>query len=254
MIESAALLLPALPPTTYVWIALICFVAAAVSGMSASGGGMIVTVFIAPILGPKAIVPVITVFALFLNATRVWAYARDVNPKIAGTVLLTALPSMVAGALIYIELDETTVSLWLGITLLLAIPARYVLLRFKKRVGAAGLMTAGLPFGFVTGASIGAGMLIVPFLLAAGLAGPALLASDAVISLIMGLVRIPLFGLGEVLDLRLFLIGILMGLASIPGTWTAAWIVRRTSLRIHTVFMEVLIIAGGLNFIRMAFF
>lgn len=37
-----------------------------------------------------------------------------------------------------------------------------------------------------------------------------------------------------------------MGLCTVPGTWVAAWILRRTSVRIHTVFVETLIVAGGI--------
>jgi uncharacterized protein len=37
-----------------------------------------------------------------------------------------------------------------------------------------------------------------------------------------------------------------MGLCTIPGTWAAAWIVKRTSIRIHTLAMEGLVMAGGI--------
>jgi hypothetical protein len=40
-----------------------------------------------------------------------------------------------------------------------------------------------------------------------------------------------------------------MGLCTIPGTWVAAWIVKRTDIRIHTLFVEVLIVVGGASFI-----
>ncbi len=36
-----------------------------------------------------------------------------------------------------------------------------------------------------------------------------------------------------------------MGLCTIPGTWIAAWIVRRTDIRIHTLLMEALVVLGG---------
>jgi uncharacterized protein len=40
-----------------------------------------------------------------------------------------------------------------------------------------------------------------------------------------------------------------MGLFTVPGTWLAAWVVRRTSVRIHTIFVEALIVIGGLAMI-----
>ena len=36
-----------------------------------------------------------------------------------------------------------------------------------------------------------------------------------------------------------------MGLCTIPGTRAAAWIVKRTSIRIHTLAMEGLVMASG---------
>ena len=36
-----------------------------------------------------------------------------------------------------------------------------------------------------------------------------------------------------------------MSLCTIPGTWVATWIVRRTDIRIHSLLMEGLVGAGG---------
>ena len=51
------------------------------------------------------------------------------------------------------------------------------------------------------------------------------------------------------LNPSLFIVALLMGLCTIPGTWVAAWIVKRTDLRIHTLFVEALIVIGGASFI-----
>jgi uncharacterized membrane protein YfcA len=40
-----------------------------------------------------------------------------------------------------------------------------------------------------------------------------------------------------------------MGLCTVPGTWVGAWLVRRTSIRLHSIFLEALIILGGVSLI-----
>src|SRR3546814_11638185 len=78
-----------------------------------------------------------------------------------------------------------------------------------------------------------------------GLAGPALLATDAAIAVIVNFAKVIFFGGLDALTPSLFLIALAMGLCTIPGTWVAAWIVKRTDIRVHTLFVEALIVVGG---------
>jgi hypothetical protein len=82
-----------------------------------------------------------------------------------------------------------------------------------------------------------------------GLAGPALLATDAAIAVIVNFGKIIFFGSLDALSLSLFVVAVAMGLCTIPGTYVAAWIVKRTDIRIHTIFVEALIFIGGGSFI-----
>ena len=96
-------------------------------------------------------------------------------------------------------------------------------------------------------------MIIVSLLLASGLMGPALLGTDAVIGMLTGLVRMAMFGAYELLPLDLLVAGLLTGLVTVPGTWVASCIVKRTDVRIHTIGMEIVIVVGGLSFLWRAF-
>src|SRR3546814_12723616 len=87
-----------------------------------------------------------------------------------------------------------------------------------------------------------------------GLAGPALLATDAAIAVIVNFAKVIFFGGLDALTPSLFLIALAMGLCTIPGTWVAAWIVKRTDIRVHTLFVEALIVVGGASFIYGSFF
>ena len=104
-------------------------------------------------------------------------------------------------------------------------------------------------FGFLSSIIVGAGMLVIPILMGFGLAGPALLATDAAIAVIVNFGKIIFFGTLDALTPSLFIMAVVMGLFTIPGTWVAAWIVRRTDIRIHTLFIEALIVVGGASLI-----
>lgn len=92
-------------------------------------------------------------------------------------------------------------------------------------------------------------MLIVPMLMGIGFAGPALLATDAAIAVVTNLFKAVVFGALDALSMAHFVLALILGVCTIPGTACAAWIVRRTSLRLHTAMIEGLILIGGLGMI-----
>ena len=233
----------------YLMVSLVCLFASTLSGMSGFGGGMIISVFIAPIIGVEAVVPVMSVLMLFTNGFRVWIYLRSLDWRITLLIVSTSIPSVLLGSLFYVSVDTGVIGLLLGAILIASVPLRRYLDRRKVVVSPGAMRVFGIPYGFLGGTAIGAGMLLIPILLGAGLAGPALLATDAAIAVAMNVAKVLVFGRFEALDLQLFAAGVLMGLCTIPGTWAASWIVTRTSIRVHTLFMEALVLAGGTMFI-----
>ena len=73
----------------------------------------------------------------------------------------------------------------------------------------------------------------------------ALVATDAVVSVVMGLVKVALFGSLDALDLELALVGLLVGLFTAPGAFLArAWL-RHIPAGVHAGFMEAIVVAGA---------
>jgi hypothetical protein len=50
-------------------------------GLSGYGAGLLITLFIAPIVGPQALIPMISVLMLINNASRVWFYRHAMDLK-----------------------------------------------------------------------------------------------------------------------------------------------------------------------------
>jgi uncharacterized membrane protein YfcA len=223
----------------------VCFAAGVLGGLSGYGAGMLVTVFIAPIVGPKALVPMISVLMLINNGSRVWFYRHALDLRTVVRVSVVALPMAWIGAQLYVRLDSSIVQIVLGAVLIASVPLRRAMAGARITPGPMAVYGIGALFGFLSSLIVGAGMLIVPMLMGVGYAGAALLATDAAIAVVVNLFKSIVFGALDALTLQHTVLALVLGLCTIPGTAAAAWMVRRTSLRVHTALVEGLILLGG---------
>lgn len=228
-------------------IAVAAFIAGTCSGMTGFGGGMLLPPILAPIIGVQNVVPVLSFAMLMTNAHRFWLYRKHANLKLLGAVLITVVPCVVIGTSIYLDLPADMISIVLGTFLLLSIPFGRYLARRELKLGPLGLGIAGAGLGVISGTTPGTGMLWVPVLLGAGLAGEAFLATDASISIAVNLTKAVIFNQLGALPLGLLAVSLVIGAATIPGNYAARWILRRTSVRVHTRLLEAIVLIGGLS-------
>jgi uncharacterized membrane protein YfcA len=223
----------------------VCFLAGALGGLSGYGAGMLATTFVAPVVGPAALIPVISVLMLVNNASRVWFYRHAVDLRTVARLSMVAVPMAWIGAQFYVRMDSALIQTLLGAVLIASVPLRRLLRGREVALGPAGVYGIGAAFGFLSSLIVGAGMLVVPMLMGVGFIGPALLATDAALAVAVNLAKAVIFGALDALTPGHFLFALAMGLATVPGTACAAWIVRRTSIRLHTMLIEGLILLGG---------
>lgn len=245
MISEVDLLAGNLSPALALAAMVVCFLAGMLGGLSGYGAGLLVTMFIAPIIGPQALIPVVSVLMLINNGSRVWFYRHAMDLRTVAKIVAVALPMAWAGAHVYVRLDSQVIQTILGGVLICSVPLRRWIDRAQITPGPIGVYGIGAAFGFLSSLIVGAGMLIVPMLMGLGFAGPALLATDAAIAVAVNLFKALVFGAMDALTLPYFVLGLVLGLCTVPGTACAAWIVRRTSLRLHTMLIEALILLGG---------
>ena len=247
MLTEAQLLSGEVTPLVAVAGMLVCFVAGLLGGLSGYGAGLLITLFIAPIVGPQALVPMISVLMLINNASRVWFYRHAMDMRTVLKITAVALPMAFIGAQLYVRLESALIQMILGAVLILSVPLRRWLERAKITPSPVAVYGVGATFGFLSSLIVGAGMLIVPLLMGIGFAGPALLATDAAISVAVNLFKAVVFGALDALSLQYFILALVLGVCTIPGTACAAWVVRRTSIRLHTALIEGIILIGGLS-------
>jgi len=215
-------------------------------------GGLLLAICLAPILGVKETVPVTATAMIISNINRVWAFRAAVHWRKFAIVSGVSFPCIVASAIVYIKLPLAAVAVLLASFLALSVPLRRYMARHDFAVGPRGLAAAAIPYGLLSGSTFGAGMILAPFLLGAGLAGEALLGTVAAIGFGLNLTKSVVFGFSPLLGGVLMAKGVLIGLCTIPGTYLGRWIVRRTSIRVHTLYMEGLVLCGAAYFLWIA--
>ncbi|MDH4096619.1 MAG: sulfite exporter TauE/SafE family protein [Betaproteobacteria bacterium] len=218
-------------------------------GLAGYGTGLVVPIFLAPVVGVANVVPVMAVGMIFANGSRAMAFWRDIHWPHARRVLLFGLPACVAGAYSYTLLEARWVALLLGGFFVASVPLRRALARSGWALGTRGVAAAGAGFGYLNGTMTGVGMLLISLLMAAGLQGAAVIGTDAIISVIMGFAKIALFGGVARLDAELALAGVLIGLCTAPGGFIARRLLARIPLKVHTAFMDAIVLAGGASFL-----
>jgi uncharacterized membrane protein YfcA len=226
-------------------VALLALGAAIVGGMGGFGTGVILAAALVPLIGIKALVPVLAVAGVIINAGRFWFYRASLERRTLGLVLAASLPFLVFGTWLYSVLDARAVGTILGVAVIASVPLRRLLKRRAVVLGTPGLAVGSGIFGLASGVATGTGVILVSLLLGAGLTGPAVLATDALVSIVLDLCKAAMFQRFDLLDAQAFSTGVVIGLASIPGSAVAAWLVTRLGARLHVLFMESLIIVGG---------
>ena len=238
----------------YALLAAAAFIASMISGLGGFGGALVLVIALTPVIGPKAVVPVVSVFAVFTNIARLFVYRETVNWRLAVQFTLASFPGVLIGANFLAIIPERTFLAFMGSVLLLAAPVRRYLQRADFQPGSKSIVGLGVVFGLVSGAAAGSGMFVIAGLSAVGLQGPLLLGTDAAIGLVNAVTRAGSYWVLDLLNSKLILMGVLLGLVTFPGTWVASRIVQRLGLKSHTMLIEVLIVGGGLWFMYQAIF
>ncbi|MGZ0190556.1 MAG: sulfite exporter TauE/SafE family protein, partial [Alphaproteobacteria bacterium] len=143
-----------------IYVAACAFLSATFHSVSGYAGGLILAICLAPVIGVKAVVPVLAMSLLISHSSRVWAFRTSIQWPIYRDVMITALPGIIFGASIYSLLPIGGIAIVLGVFLLASAPLRRVMQRMKVEVGRKALMGAGVPFGVLSGAAIGAGLIL----------------------------------------------------------------------------------------------
>jgi uncharacterized membrane protein YfcA len=222
------------------------FVSWAISTLAAGGGSVLIVVAIAAILHGQPIAPVVTMASMLASPARMILLWRFIDWR----VVRWYLPGATAGAMLGGWVFSRIPTQWLQIVLagfLISTAWQY---RMGTRPSSFTMrLPLFLPVSFVSGltsAVVGAsGLLANPFYLNYGLMKEAMLATRAVNSLAIQLVKIGAYVMFGVLHWRLARHGLIAGAGAILAIWLAnPWLHRLSSFRFRQLAVAVMLVAG----------
>src|SRR4051812_48554828 len=226
-------------------VAAMALLASLVGGVAGYGTGVLMPLVLVPVAGAETVVPIIAITALFTNTSRALAFREAIDWRRAATVIICAIPTCIMGAYGFTLLTGRGALIVIGATLLLSVPLRRLARRRGLIVGDRGLAAGSVVYGVLVGGTTGAGVMLLSLLMAAGLAGSAVIATGAVISIALGILKVSVFGIAGVITPKVLAFALLIGAIATPGAFLAKLLVDRLSLRMHTAILDAVILFGG---------
>jgi uncharacterized membrane protein YfcA len=233
-------------------VASVALFASVIGGLAGYGTGALMPLVLVPLIGAEPVVPIIAISAIFTNLSRATAYLRYIDRRRALIAIAAAALTTALGAYGYTRLTNAGAALVIGAMLISSVPLRRLARRRDIKIGDTGLAVGAVGYGVVVGGTVGAGVILLSLLMAAGLDGAAVIATDAVISVATGLIKISVFGLAGVVTAQVLAFALLIGAVAIPGAFFARTFVERMPVHIHTAILDVVVIAGGVMMISSA--
>jgi hypothetical protein len=133
------------------------------------------------------------------------------------------------------------------------VPLRRLLKYHGVKFGDGGLAAGALGYGVVVGGTAGSGVILLSLLMAAGVEGAGVIATDAAISIVIGIVKTSVFGLSGVLTAQVVAFALLIGIVALPGAFLAKAFVERMPLHVHSAILDAVVLLGGVFLVYGAF-
>jgi uncharacterized membrane protein YfcA len=223
----------------------VAFIANILGGIACYGTGALLPLILVPLIGAAPVVPIIAISAMFTNTSRVIAFRIHADWRRALIALVAAIPTCIVGAWGYTLLTGKGAAIVIGGMLMLSVPLRRVLKQRGVRFSDAGFAAGAFGYGVLVGGTAGSGVIMLSLLMAAGLQGSAVVATDAVISIVITSVKIVVFGLAGVLTAQVVAFAILVGLCALPGPFLARALLKRMPVHFHTAILDAVVLFGG---------
>ncbi len=224
-----------------------------IGGVSGYGTGALMPLVLVPIVGAEPVVPIIALSSLFTNASRALAFFGAIDRRRTAFMLAASVPTCVIGAYGYSMLTGRGALVVIGTMMTASVPLRRFLHGRGYRCGDRGLVFGALGWGVIVGGTTGAGIILLSLLMAAGVEGAAVIATDAAISLVVSVIKLAVFGVAGIVTNKVIAVALLIGCVAFPGAFIARRIVERMPLSLHTALLDLVVVLGGLTMIGGAF-
>jgi uncharacterized membrane protein YfcA len=226
--------------------------ASVIGGLAGYGTGALMPLVLVPLIGAEPVVPIIAISSIFTNFSRFAAYFRYADRRRALIVVGASALTTALGAYGYTRLTSAGAAVVIGAMLILSVPLRRLLKRHDVKIGNSGLAAGAVGYGVLVGGTAGSGVILLSLLMAVGLEGASVIATDAVVSLVTSVIKISVFGMAGVVSPQVLAFAVLIGVVALPGAFLARVFVERMPVHIHTAILDVAVMIGGVVMISSA--
>lgn len=189
--------------------------AGALTTISGFGGGILLLLAVTAFVGAKAALAATAMALLVANLHRIWLYRGDIGARVTGPLLSGIVPGSLAGALVASWIPDAVVhAVMLAVV---ALSLVRVWFGWEWRPRRRTIAASGFVVGVLAGAAGGAGFLVGPIVLAAGLIGRPYLGTVAVAAVAMHIGRIIGYGAGGLVTTEIVRLAALMAPALLIG-------------------------------------
>ena len=224
--------------------------AGALTTVSGLGGGMLLVLILSVTHDPRFALSVTAPALLLGNLHRLWLYRRQVDWRLGLSLASGALPGSLLGGLLVAWLPEAVLHGTLLLLTLLAVAKDRGLIAWTPT--ARWMWPLGLVTGGISAVGSGAGLLLAPLLLAAGLRGERYIATGALVAVTMHLGRVAAYGTAGLVTTATLEVSAVLAVAILGGNLIGARARRSMSERTSTgLALGALCVCVGLALIGM---
>jgi uncharacterized membrane protein YfcA len=221
-------------------------IAGVLTTLAGQGGGLFLLLVLSVAMGPHAALAVTAPALLVGNLHRALLFRKAMDRAVAGRLVLGAVPGSIVGGLLAGAMPAWALQVVLvGLTALsIARALRWLSFDMPRW----GLGPAGFVVGTMTGTAGGAGVLLAPLALSAGLSGSAFIGTVSVVAFCMHAGRVAAYASNGLLSRDLVVPTAVVALAITAGNAVGERLRRRLSER-TTTRMEygVLVVCVGVS-------
>ena len=236
-----------------VLVSAVALFASIVGGVTGYGSSALLPLVLVPLIGPEPIVPIVSISGLFNNATRAFAFREFIDFRRGLIIMIAAVPPCMLGAYTYTKLTSAGILIAIGAMLCLSVPLRRWITHMKMQMNTGGLAAGSVLYGFLAGSTTGSGVILLSVLMASGLTGAWVVATDALVSIAVAVSKLLIFGVSGAMTPQVVAFGLLIGLVAIPGAFLAKSFVERMPVHVHTGILDGIVVLGGAAMIFNAF-
>jgi uncharacterized membrane protein YfcA len=219
--------------------------ASVLGGVAGYGTGALMPLILVPMVGAEQVVPIIALAGMLTNTGRMIAYLPQVAWRRATVVLAGAIPPCLVTAYGYTLLTGKGAQLVIGGMLMLTVPLRYLLRRRSILLSDRGLLFGSIGYGAMVGGTVGSGVVLLSLLMATGMVGASVIATDAMLSIAIGISRLLVFGFAGAITATTVAFAMLIGVVAFPGAFLARAFVARLPIHVHTYILDGVVLFGG---------